>query len=409
MAAQVRIGKITAGVQSPVAARVRIGKITATVTSPTATQKHVRIGRITASVTAPQVTPGGGRVWRNGAFVAPTRQIWRKGAWVPAARKAWRSGAWVTPTPPAPTPAPVPTVAGYTAVSADDFNTLDPTAWYVYDNSTYGSPDRIQRYMARNALVGLASDGQGNSLQLVARRENVGGNAFTAAMLDSKTAGRYYPRYPRFEARMKIPHGQGLWPSWWLTARLGGATTVELDIMEMFHAQIPGKTLTTLHRTNNAQVYQSNVAKNVGGTFVETPTYTPGWHTIAMEIYPVTDSTGATAADPAQPSSYVRFKAYLDGVKYWDYVDTQALWWTTNGGDADSFWNVYLQGSQVDGKYVGHPDDPFGYSHILNACISGSGTPPNACPVAPGGINIIRAQFPSTLELDYHRVWKYTG
>lgn len=308
-----------------------------------------------------------------------------------------------------------PPALGLSAVLNDQFTTLDSSRWLVYDNDTFGAPTRIQRYMAANAVAttGTAGSTGNTSLKMLSKREAVGGNAFTAAMMDSKGRGVYYPRYGRYEIRQKMPHGQGLWPAFWLTAKSGGADMCEVDIVEYFHSQIPGKTLWTLHRTDNGGTPRYNVAKNFGGTFFEAPTYSPGWHTMSVDILPWTGATATTgqAGDPNSPSTNVRFTGRLNGIVAWDYVDTQSLYWTTNAGGSDCF-NIYVQGCQIGGNYVGHPDDPLGYSRWLNSCISGSGTAPNACPQSVGGYPIIRAQFgdpSSTYEIDYIKVWRYTG
>lgn len=418
--AQVHIGQITATVQPDTGAEVHIGQITATVTPAGPTGARVHIGQITASITSPQTAPGGRFARKAGAWVPRSPRGRKAGPFVPTTPRTRVGNAWKSPTPTPPPPGPTPPeFPGYELFMADSFATLDPARWYAYDNSTFGADGgRIQLYLKRNVSVGPSSDGLSNSLKLTSKREQVGGKEFTAGMLDTKTAGWYLPCYHRKEIRAKFPHGQGIWWAWWSTAFNGGAGMVELDDSEGFTSQVPGRTVWTLHRKNNSGVYQKLVAKNRGpddraGTFFETPTHSPAWHTLATEVYPVTDATGAIAGDPTKPSSFVRFKAHLNGVKYLDYVDTQALFWTTNGGDpADPlgrFWNIYLQGSQIDGEYVGHPDDPIGYSHLLDRCISGTGVAPDGCPVSVGGVPIIRAQFPNHFELDYHRVWKYTG
>lgn len=325
--------------------------------------------------------------------------------------------------------------AGFALVLDEQFDSGSLNArWHPYDpssgDSTFGSPTRIQIYHAANAVVGAGSFGAtgGTSLKLLTQETDAGSGtlpstgsagtrySYTAGMLDSKTAGVYYPRYGWFEWRTKIPHGQGLWPSYWLTAKNGGATTAEFDVLEYFHSQLPAKNSTTLHGTDNTGTFHANRYTNNGAggasprTFFEAPTYTPGWHTWAAEIVPVTDSTGTTIADPALPSSYVRLRVFLDGVQVVQFVDTSATWWTTNGGDADSFWNVYMQGCQVDGNFVGHPEDALGYSHWTNAClISGS---PGSCATTTGGYSVQRAHFndpASTAEIDYFRCYKYTG
>jgi hypothetical protein len=428
MGAQVRLGRGTGSVVPQGGAQVRLGRGAASVTPAASGGARIRLGRGTASVVPPSPTASGEPVWLLGQSATPgATQLWLNGAPVSAGQQQeWLNGAPFTPGVPPTPPTPIPAVAGYTLVVADEFAILDPTRWYAYDNSTYGSDGgRIQRYMARNVTVGLASDGDGYSLKMVSKREAVGGNPFTAGMLDTKTAGWLAPRYHCKEIDARISHGQGIWQAWWSTAFTGGADMVELDDMEIFHAQVPGRALLTLHRATGRDstgklLTQYNVAKSksadgYGGIFFEAPTATPGGrHKFRTKVWPVTDATGATPGNPNLPSANVRIQGYIDGVLVFDYVDTNALYWTTNGGDpadpVNRFWNFYLQGSQIDGKYVGHPDDPLGYSHILNACIStNGGTAPNACATSFAGQPIIRAQFPNTFEIYSHTVWKYTG
>ena len=330
-------------------------------------------------------------------------------------------------TPPAGTITPP---AGFATFSVDQYADNSAGRWAVYDNSTFGANAtnmRIQRYMTANAVFGTGSAGatNGTSLRLLTKREAVGGNAFTAGMVDSKSAGVYYPRYGYWEFRAKTPHGHGLWPAWWMTARTdltgattGGADMAEWDVLEYFHGQVPGKNSSTLHGKNNAGTTVYNrYTNNVGGrTFFEAPTYTPQWHKWATEILPVTDSTGNTVADVTQPNTNVRFRMLLDDVEVYRFVDTSALYWTTNGGTVDSFWNIYIQGCQVSGRYVGDPDGPLAYSQQKadldaggNGClISGAN---GACAITTGGYTVQRAgatgatatmtDQASTFEVDY--------
>lgn len=59
-------------------------------------------------------------------------------------------------------------------------------------------------------------------------------NNYTSARL--KTAGKFQQAYGRFEARIKIPYGQGMWPAFWLLGdnigSVGWPTCGEIDIME---------------------------------------------------------------------------------------------------------------------------------------------------------------------------------
>lgn len=313
--------------------------------------------------------------------------------------------------------------AKFTTVVEDQYASNSGN-WSVYNNSVFGNDaanTRIQRYMTANAQFGAGSAGatNGTSLRLITKREAVGGNEFTAGMVDSQSASKWYPRYGFYQFRTKTPHGHGLWPAWWMTAKNGGAGMCEWDVQEYFHGQIPGKNSSTLHGKDNSGVFAtSRYTNNTNRTFFEAPTYTPQWHVWATEIVPVTDSTGNTLADPTQPSSNVRFRVLLDGVEVYRFVDTSALYWTTNGGTADSFWNIYIQGCQVSGKYVGHPDIQLAYSAQLGACLI-AGTPPDACTISRGGYSVQRAGAPgalatlnnpaTTYEIDYFYCAKFTG
>jgi beta-glucanase (GH16 family) len=67
---------------------------------------------------------------------------------------------------------------------------------------------------------------------------------YTSARL--KTAGKFSQAYGRFEARIRIPYGQGLWPAFWMLGddidRAGWPGCGEIDIMENI-----GKEPSTVH------------------------------------------------------------------------------------------------------------------------------------------------------------------
>lgn len=328
-------------------------------------------------------------------------------------------------------------------IQDEQFTTLNSSRWLAYDpsngNQNFGNDQRIGVWHSANVSAGAgASSGATNatSLRLLSQETDAGSGtlptagtlasgsagtrySYTGGMLDSKSVNTYYPRYGRFEWRAKICHGQGLWSSFWLTAKNGGAGMSEIDLVEYFHAQIPGKNSTTIHGKDNNGVFAPNrytnngsaVNNNWGRTFFEAPTYTPTWHIWTFEVLPVTDATGTTLGDPTQPSSYVIVKGYVDGVYQGALIDSSALYWTTNGGTEDSFWNIYLQGCEIDGKYAGHPRSPLGYSHQLDQCLT-SGTAPNSCTTTVGGYSILVPVFSgasATIEIDYQRVWKFIG
>jgi beta-glucanase (GH16 family) len=179
--------------------------------------------------------------------------------------------------------------------------------------------------------------------------------------------------YGRFEMRARLPHGQGIWPAFWLRHR-NGSGTAEVDIMEYFHSHVPGQTTATLHLDGRKNLSKKN-------RFFETPTTNPGWHTWAVDIEP----------DP----SGIRFTFSLDGVDYHTYVDTQHNW--ANSVDPNATWDMALNVA-IGGDWVGDPAGILGYLPNLNRCAQ-SGIPPLDCR-ADG---ILRAQFPTTYQVDWVR------
>jgi beta-glucanase (GH16 family) len=258
---------------------------------------------------------------------------------------------------------------------ADEFNgsTLDTSVWEPYYNSYGDGNNELQCETPNNVAV------SGGTLKITARRETIncpGGGVrnFTAGFLGTRETGHYFPRYGRFEMRAKLPHGQGLWPAFWLRHR-NGAGTAEVDIMEYFHASVPGQSTGTLHLDGRKNLIKKS-------TPFETPTTSPGWHTWAVDILP----------DP----SGVKFSFMVDSKVYLTYVDTQHYW---SSADANATWDIAVNMS-VGGDWVGNPDDALGYLGGLNRCAQG-GTPPNGCT----STGILRTSFPSTYEVDYVRVY----
>lgn len=82
-------------------------------------------------------------------------------------------------------------------------------------------------------------------LTLTARREDYGGSSFTSGKL--VTLGKFSQTYGRFEARMRMPLGLGLWPAFWmLSVNNDWPMTGEIDIME-YRGDEPNDTHGTLH------------------------------------------------------------------------------------------------------------------------------------------------------------------
>ncbi len=59
----------------------------------------------------------------------------------------------------------------------------------------------------------VSLDGEGH-LRIVARAESYMGNDYTSGRI--KTQGLFEQKHGRFEARIKLPEGQGFWPAFWM-------------------------------------------------------------------------------------------------------------------------------------------------------------------------------------------------
>lgn len=286
-----------------------------------------------------------------------------------------------TAAPTTTTTTAVPAPTGWTQVGGDEFNagSLDTGKWQPY-HSNYGSSNLEQECNTPNNV----SQSNG-SLKIVAKKQTVtcpGASSpmnYTSGFVGSRETGTYYPRYARFEIRAKLPHAQGLWPAFWLRHR-NGASVAEVDIMEYFHSQVPGKATQTLHLDG-----VSNISKKT--TTFENPANTPGFHTWTVDILP--DPNG------------VRFTFYVDGVQVHTYVDAKHGW-ASSGTDAGT-WDIAIN-LAVGGRWVGAPDGTLGLLQDLNRCAI-SGTAPGAC--STSGIKRVNWSDPasSTYTVDYVRVF----
>jgi len=141
-------------------------------------------------------------------------------------------------------------VRGWTLTFADEFdgeaNTPpDPTRW-VHDVGGAGwGNNQLEHNTAR--VENAAHDGEGH-LVITARREAYLGNDYTSARL--KTQGLFSQAGGRFEARLKLPIGAGLWPAFWMLGdditEVGWPLCGEIDIME-YRGQVPDNLIGSLH------------------------------------------------------------------------------------------------------------------------------------------------------------------
>ncbi|MEZ2415042.1 family 16 glycosylhydrolase [Muriicola sp. E247] len=84
---------------------------------------------------------------------------------------------------------------------------------------------------------------------ITVREESFQGSNYTSARLITK--GKFEQTYGRFEARIRVPYGQGIWPAFWMLGVEDSPSEIwpfigEIDIMEM-RGQDPTTLIGSLH------------------------------------------------------------------------------------------------------------------------------------------------------------------
>lgn len=215
-------------------------------------------------------------------------------------------------------------------VWSDEFDgdQLDPEVWFFEtgDGSQYGIPgwgnNELQYYLPDNAQL------DGGMLQITARREQIGAFRYTSARIN--TRDRFAFRYGRFEARMRLPAGQGVWPAFWMLAQDSPygtwAASGEIDIMEGVNLGAAGgnRIYGTIH-------YGGEFPDNLrsGESYVVATDVTSDFHVYAVEwdpteirwyvddiLYAVRNTWSSTAAPfpaPFDQPFYVIFNVAVGG------------------------------------------------------------------------------------------------
>jgi beta-glucanase (GH16 family) len=260
-----------------------------------------------------------------------------------------------------PTTSPEAAAAVGALTWADEFDgpagtAPDPGRW-VRDTGGSGFGNNELQYYTTGA-ANAALDGQGN-LVITARRENpanyqcwYGTCQYTSARLN--TAGRFIQAYGRFEARLKVPRGQGLWPAFWMLGNdigsVGWPNSGEIDVMENVGFE-PNTVHGSMHGPGNSggNPLTGTYSLPGGAAFAD------GFHTFTVDWAP--DS--------------VTF--FVDGVQYARHVPAET------GGNPWVF---------------NHP-----FFVILNVAVGGN------WPGSPNASTV----FPQEMVVDYVRVYAYAS
>ena len=176
---------------------------------------------------------------------------------------------------------------------------------------------------------------------------------YTSARLT--TMGKFSQQYGRFEARIQLPEGQGVWPAFWLLGEnygsVGWPACGELDIMENI-----GRTPDSVYGTTHGPGPGTYPSYGLSGAFNSGAPLADAYHVYATEW----------------DAGSVRF--YVDDSLYWT-VSPSLL-----PAGAPWVWD--------------HP-----FFVLLNFAVGGS------WPGSPDGTT----SFPQQMKVDYVRVYAATG
>ena len=209
---------------------------------------------------------------------------------------------------------------GLTLVWSDEFDgtELDRSKWGfqigVRDeyhgklgNTWYWGNNELQYYTEDSVSV---ADGV---LTITASRRDYEGMEYTSARILTRDLASF--TYGYFEARIKLPTVQGMWPAFWMMPQPSGTTSTkneyggwsasgEIDIMEA-RGRIANEVGNALHYGGNPHVYSAD------GQKLDTPI--SDWHTYGLEWTPDCITW------------------YVDGEVAFNVTSSQ--WWTSASND----------------------------------------------------------------------------
>ena len=206
-----------------------------------------------------------------------------------APAQAKQSTASPGASPAAGQPASPPAIYGWALTWSDEFNgpngsPPDPTKW-TYDTGGNGWGNQELEYYTRHRENAYVENGH---LVMRAIREEFTGpdgvsRHYTSARL--KTEGIFAQEYGRFEARIKIPEGQGIWPAFWLLGNNIEKTQWpecgEIDIMENI-----GREPTEIHGSMHGPGYSGDLGLTAPARLESERPFAEEYHIYAIEWEP---------------------------------------------------------------------------------------------------------------------------
>jgi beta-glucanase (GH16 family) len=221
---------------------------------------------------------------------------------------------------------------GWQLVWSDEFNrpngsSVDPTKWVVETGDQGWGNNELEYYTASAENL-FVEDGNLVIRALAEKHAEPDGipRYYTSARI--KTLGKFSQMYGRFEARIKVPAGQGMWPAFWMLGtdvdKVGWPACGEIDIMENI-----GKEPSTIHGSIHGPGFTGSIGIGAPYTLPGNRRFSDDFHVFALEW------------SPAEISFYVDHDLYVkrtpaDLRQGWKWVFNKPFFLVLNlavGGD----------------------------------------------------------------------------
>lgn len=163
-------------------------------------------------------------------------------------------------------------------------NSLPDASKWSIEVGGHWANNELQAYTNRPQNIYL----ENGNLVITATKEQYTGadgvsRAYTSARIN--THGKFSQRYGRFEARIKLPQGQGMWPAFWLLGddikAADWPTCGEIDIMENVGSRM-SVALGTIHGPG----YSGDKGPSANYTLPNRQKFSDDFHVFAVEWEP---------------------------------------------------------------------------------------------------------------------------
>jgi len=118
---------------------------------------------------------------------------------------------------------------------------------------------------------------QGGLLSIVGKKQQGQYAGQTLEYTSGVICSLHEQTYGYFEARLKVPKGQGLWPAFWLLGAVGTSGVNEIDILELLGHE-PNKAYMTVHWGQSYSVGHESDGSEFSG-----PDFSADFHTFGLQ------------------------------------------------------------------------------------------------------------------------------